>query len=198
MFLPDKPISTRSPVLLDAERSVLVVVDLQEGFAKAIADLDAVAARTAILVKTAGRLGVPVLVTEQYPQALGATLSPVADALPPGSPVIEKIAFSACDVSAWVTAQRQLAREGRDQFILCGVETHVCVLQTALDLAHNPDAVVHVVEDAVSSRKATDKAAALRRLESNGVQTVTAEMVVFEWLRKAGTEDFKDIQRLVK
>lgn len=198
MFLPEKPASTRSPLLLDAERSVLLVIDLQEGFAKAIPDLDAVAARTAILAKTAARLRVPVLVTAQYPQALGATVSPVRDALPEGTPTFDKVAFSACDVPEWLGAQRTLARQGRDQLILCGVETHVCVLQTALDLAQNGDLSVHVAEDAVSSRKASDKDAALRRVAAHGVQAVTTEMIVFEWLRKAGTDDFKDVQRLIK
>jgi nicotinamidase-related amidase len=198
MFLPDKPISTRSPALLDAERSVLLVIDLQEGFAKAISDLEVVGTRTTILVETAARLNVPILVTAQYPKALGATLESVSSALPQGTPTFEKLAFSACDVPEWATALRALAREGRDQLILCGVETHVCVMQTALDLVQNPDAVVHVAEDAVSSRKPSDKAAALRRLESHGVQIVTSEMIVFEWLRKAGTDDFKDVQRMIK
>lgn len=197
MFLPDKPTSTRSPVLLDADRSVLLVIDLQEGFAKAIPDLDAVAARAAILTKTAARLRVPVLVTAQYPQALGATVALVRDTFAADTRVFEKVAFSACDVAEWVGAQRALARQGRDQLIVCGVEAHVCVLQTALDLLA-ADLNVYVVEDAVSSRREADKAAARRRLESHGVQIVTSEMVVFEWLRKAGTDDFKDVQKLIK
>jgi len=198
MFLPEKPPASRSPALLDAERSVLLVVDLQEGFAKAIPDLHTVGERTAILVKAAARLGVPVLATEQYPQALGPTVSPVAGAFPPPTPVFPKMAFSASDVPEWAALVRAHVRDGRDQLILCGVEAHVCVLQTALDLAQNPDAVVHVVEDAIASRKPSDKASALRRLEAHGVQAVTVEMVAFEWLRKAGTEDFKDVQRLIK
>lgn len=198
MFLPDKPASVRSPSLLDAARSVLLVIDVQEGFAKAIPDLEAVGSRTAILARAAARLGVPVLATLQYPKALGALLPAVAEALPAESPVFEKVAFSACDVPEWIGAVRKLARDGRDQLVLCGVETHVCVLQTALDLTGNPDTAVYVVEDAVASRKSSNKQAALRRLEAHGVQVVTTEMAAFEWLRQAGTEDFKDVQRLIK
>jgi len=198
MLLPDKPASVRSSSLLDAERSVLLVIDVQAGFAKAIPDLEAVGERTAILARAATRLGVPVLATLQYPKALGALLPAVADALPDHSPVFEKVAFSACDVAEWSGAVRKLARDGRDQLVLCGVEAHVCVLQTALDLTGLPDAAVYVVEDAVASRRASDKQAALRRVESHGVQVVTTEMAAFEWLRRAGTEDFKDVQKLVK
>ena len=198
MFLPEKPKASRSPALLDAARSVLLVVDLQEGFGKAIPDLEAVGARTAILTRAAARLGVPVLATLQYPKALGALLPAMAEALPTDSPVFEKVAFSACDVPEWIGLVRKLGRDGRDQLVLCGVEAHVCVLQTALDLTDNPEMAVYVVEDAVASRKAGDKQAALRRLETHGVQVVTTEMAAFEWLRKAGTDDFRDVQRLIK
>jgi nicotinamidase-related amidase len=197
MFLSEKT-SSRNPSLLDASRSILLVIDAQEKFRGAIADMDAVGARITILAKAAARLGVPMLITEQYTKALGPTLSPITVAMPQGTHTFEKLTFSACDVPEWSAALRKLTDKGRDQILLCGVETHVCVLQTALDLVQNPDAAVHVIEDAVSSRKEADKRAALRRMESHGVQSVTTEMVVFEWLRKAGTAEFKELQGLIK
>jgi isochorismate hydrolase len=198
MLFPEKSAATRSPALLDAARAVLLIVDVQEGFRKAIPDMDSVAAHIAILAKAAARLGVPVVVTEQYPKALGATVSPVAAALPPNTPTLEKLCFSACDAPEWTSALRKQKDAGRDQLILCGVEAHVCVLQTVLDLLQDPNVAVHVAEDAVSSRKITDKSAALRRMESHGVAVVTVEMVVFEWLRKAGTPEFRDVQGWIR
>jgi nicotinamidase-related amidase len=198
MLFPEKSGSQRSPSLMDANRSVLIIIDAQEKFCGAVENMEVVGNRIAILTKAAARLGVPVLVTEQYPKALGSTMSPIAAALPPETSIHEKLAFSACDVPEWANALRKQTDSGRDQLLLCGVETHVCVLQTALDLARNPDAAVYVVEDAVSSRKDSDKKAALHRMETHGSQTVTVEMVIFEWLRKAGTSEFKELQGLVK
>jgi len=199
-MFPEKTLTTRHPSLLDARRSTLAVVDLQEGFARAIPDFNAVVARATLLVRVAARLGVPTLVSEQYPKGLGPTVSPLAGALPPQTPIHEKLCFSASDLPAWTNTLKTLRATRRnpgDQVILCGVEAHVCVLQTALDLAA-ADVSVYVVEDAVSSRRATDARAALRRLASYGVQIVTSEMVIFEWLRQAGTEEFKDVREWVK
>ncbi len=198
MLFPEKSPANRSPSLLDASRSVLLIIDAQEKFYGAVENMDAVGNRIAILAKAAARLGVPALVTEQYPKALGPTLGTIAAELQTGTPILEKLAFSACDVPEWVAALKKLSDSGRDQLLLCGVETHVCILQTALDLARNPDVAVSVVEDAVSSRKESDKRAALRRMETHGAQIVTVEMVMFEWLRKAGTAEFKELQGIVK
>ncbi|HEX2612069.1 MAG TPA: hydrolase [Fibrobacteria bacterium] len=194
MFLPEKS-HQRNPTLLDAARSLLVVIDVQENFRKAMDDFDALAERIALLAKAAARIGVPILVTEQYRKGLGPTSGSILASVPQGTPVIEKLAFSACDVPEWTAAARA---SGRNQYVLCGVETHVCVLQTALDLAQDPGASVYVVEDAVASRSPSDRAAALRRLEAHGVQIVTREMVVLEWLRKAGTPEFKELLGWIK
>lgn len=193
------PIDRRSASLLDADRSILLVIDAQEKFRGAIPEMESLGARIAILAKAAARLGIPVLVTEQYPKALGSTLPEIKEALPAGTPVFEKLAFSAGDAPEWVEAlQKATKASKRDQFVLCGVESHVCVLQTALDLIQNLDGQVYVVEDAVGSRKAADKEAARRRLEGHDAQWVTSEMVFFEWLRKAGTAEFKELQGLIK
>jgi nicotinamidase-related amidase len=194
MFLPEKA-PQRNPTLLDAARSLLVIIDVQENFAKAVQGFDPLAERIALLAKAAARIGVPALVTEQYRKGLGPTAATILESVPGGTPVIEKLAFSACDVPEWTAAVRA---SGRDQYVLCGVETHVCVLQTALDLAQDPSASVYVVEDAVASRNPDDRAAALRRLEAHGVQIVTREMVVLEWLRRAGTPEFREMLGWIK
>lgn len=194
MLLPEKS-PQRNPTLLDAARSLLVIIDVQENFRKAIVDFGPLADRIALLAKAAARLRVPVLVTEQYRKGLGPTAAPILESLPAGTPVIEKIAFSACDVPEWTAAARAA---GRNQYVLCGVETHVCVLQTALDLAQDPGASVYVAGDAVASRSDGDRAAALRRLEAHGVQIVTREMVVLEWLRRAGTPEFREMLGWIK
>ena len=187
MFLRDKE-DRRSASLLSPEKSLLLIIDCQEKFSGAVAGMDEVGRRVAILVKAAARLGVPMLVSEQYPKALGSTLPEIKAGLSGSAPVYSKMSFSAFDVPEWAEAVRSFKRS---QFILCGVESHVCVLQTAMDALQNLDGLVYVVEDAVSSRQLSDKETALRRLESQGVQRVTTEMILFEWLRMAGTPEFK-------
>ena len=187
--------SRRSASLLDTDRSILLIIDAQEKFRDAIPEMESLGARIAILAKAAARLGIPVLVTEQYPKGLGSTLPVIKAALPPGTPIFEKMVFSAGDVPEWMDA---LKASKRDQFVFCGVESHVCVLQTALDLIQNVEGQVYVVEDAVGSRKPSDKEAAHRRLETHAAQWVSTEMVFFEWLRRAGTSEFKELQGLIK
>ncbi len=194
MFLREKE-SERCPQLLHPSRSLLLVIDVQERFASAMAAFPQVAERTSILVRAAARLQVPILVTEQYPKALGKTVPAVQSVLPAGTPVVEKMVFSAFDAEE---AADRLRESRRNQFILCGVEAHVCVLQTALDLLENMGAQVCVVKDAVASRSNSDRDAAFDRLVQSGAHLVTTEMVVFEWLRKAGTPEFKELQALVK
>lgn len=193
-MFPEKTAPPRHASLLDPGRCVLALIDLQERFREAIPDFASVVTRTEILTRAAARLGVSVMVSEQYPRGLGRTVPALAAALPPDTLPHEKLCFSACDLPAWAAA---LKATRRDQVVLCGVEAHVCVLQTALDLTA-ADVSVYVVEDAVSSRRAADMRTALRRLESHGIHIVTSEMVVFEWLRRAGTDEFRDVQRLIK
>ncbi len=194
MFLKEKE-DRRNTSLLDAGRSLLLIIDAQEKFLPVTSGMGPAAKRMAILCKAAGRLGIPVIFSEQYPKALGSTLPEISSSLPPGSAVFSKLSFSAFDLPEWAEAVRA---SRRNQFVICGVETHVCVLQTALDLMQNLDGQVYIVEDAVASRKTVDMETALRRLETHGAQRVTSEMVIFEWLRKAGTLDFKEIQGWMK
>ena len=194
MFLKEKE-DRRNASLLDANRSILLIVDAQEKFLPVTPGMADAAKRMVILVKAAARLGIPVVASEQYPKGLGSTLKEISSSLPPGSAVLSKLSFSACDVPEWAEAVRSAKR---NQFVICGVETHVCVLQTTLDLIQNLDGQVYIVEDAVASRHTLDRDSALRRMESHGAYRVTAEMAAFEWLRKAGTPEFKEIQGWMK
>ena len=194
MFLREKE-NQRSAALLNAEKSLLLIIDTQEKFTGAVSGLEDVAKRISILARAASHLKIPVIVSEQYPKGLGHTLPEILAHLPHGTPVFEKLPFSALDVPQWAEAVRA---SKRDQIILCGVETHVCILQTALDLIQNLEARIYVVEDAVSSRKLADRDSALRRMETHGVQRITTEMAVCEWLRQAGTSDFRTLQPMIK
>lgn len=177
---------------LDATRSLAVVVDLQEKLLAAIPDGQAIVAQTDFLLRSAAVLGVPYLATEQYPQGLGSTVASLLPLLPPDRPA--KLAFSC---QAVPLLQQLLREQGRDQVVLVGIEAHVCVLQTALDLLDD-SLGVFVAVDAVSSRFAIDRETALRRLERAGVVLTTTETCVFEWLRGADHSEFRTISRLVR
>jgi nicotinamidase-related amidase len=180
-------------MLIEARRSALLVVDMQERLMPAM-DVGGVAtANAARLMEAAGRLGVPLLVSEQYPKGLGRTI-PALAALAPTGTVAEKLTFSCLADQGWRARFEKLDRR---QAILAGVEAHVCVLQTALALkaaGYEPA----VVADAVASRRPESRAAAFDRLRANGVEVVTTEMVLFEWLGQAGTPEFKALSGLIR
>lgn len=173
---------------LDRERTALVVIDVQEAFAKAVEGFDAVAAQSALLVRGAKVLGLPVLVTEQYPRGLGDTVERVRDALG-DTPRLAKTVFSAARADGFDLA-------GRDQALVCGIETHVCVNQTVHDLLAG-GVEVHVVVDAVGSRTTANRELGLRKMEESGAILTSVETALFELLGEAGSDEFKTIQKLV-
>ena len=174
---------------LDPERTTLVVVDVQEAFRKAIPDFERVAEATATLIEGAKAIGIPVAITEQYPKGLGDTVPEVADHLPEGTKPLEKVCFSAADAEGFDLG-------GRDQALVCGIETHVCVNQTALDLlASGVD--VQVADDAVSSRFEENKRVGLHKMERAGAEITSVETALFELLGRAGTDEFKRVQKLI-
>ncbi|HET6447527.1 MAG TPA: isochorismatase family protein [Conexibacter sp.] len=173
---------------LDRERTALVVIDVQEAFAKAVDGFAAVVAQTAILVRGAQTLGLPLLVTEQYPRGLGDTVEPVRDALGDVER-LPKTVFSAARADGFDLA-------GRDQALVCGIETHVCVNQTVHDLLAG-GVEVHVAIDAVGSRSAANRELGLRKMEESGAILTSVETALFELLGEAGSEEFKTIQKLV-
>lgn len=176
-------------MLMNARDSALLVVDVQERLLPHIHDWQRVLENVGWLVKIAQKLDVPVMASEQYPQGIGRTHADVA-ALLPADAVVEKLHFS-CVAAHCLTP---LAAYNKRQIVVCGIESHVCVQQTALDLKRNGKEVF-IVEDAVGSRRESDKALALERMRSHGIDIVSREMVAFEWLHEAGTPVFKEISR---
>lgn len=172
---------------LDATRSILLIIDLQERLLPAIQAGDQVLTHTAWLIGVARQLGVPVLLTEQYPQGLGTT-SPVISALIHPSEIREKTHFSA--VAEGNLLNHPAAQ--RKQWVICGTESHVCVQQTVLDLLAAGREVA-VVEECVGSRQSRDKTLAIDRMRQHGADIVSREMVAFEWLGKADTPSFRTI-----
>ncbi|HEY8000427.1 MAG: isochorismatase family protein [Vicinamibacteria bacterium] len=174
---------------LDRERAVLVVIDVQEAFRKALPGFDQVAGASATLVRGAAEIGIPVLVTEQYPRGLGATVPELAEHLPAGTETLEKVRFSAAEAEGFDLGER-------DQALVCGIETHVCVSQTVLDLI-DEDVEVHVAADAVGSRTDANRDLGLAKMERSGAILTSVEMALFELLGGADAEGFKQVQALV-
>jgi nicotinamidase-related amidase len=171
--------------LLDRGRAALVVVDVQEGF-RPYESFAGVASSCAKLVAAARILGVPALVSEQYPKGLGHS---AAELGLEDEPRIEKTVFSAARAEGFDLA-------GREQAVVCGIETHVCVSQTVHDLLAK-GVEVHVPADAVGSRHQLDYERGLERLEEAGAVISTVESALFELLERAGTPEFKEVQRLI-
>lgn len=176
-------------MLLDADRSTLLVIDVQEKLVPAIDDRDRLVTGIGWLVRAALKLGVPVAATEQNPKGLGATVPAIGELLPAAA-IGGKMHFS-CVAAGCLPA---LPGADRAQVVIAGIEAHVCVLQTALELVEE-GREVYVVADAVGSRRALDRDLALARMRQDGVRIVTREMAVFEWLKLAGTAVFRDVSR---
>ena len=175
---------------LDPDRAALVVIDVQEAFRKAVPTFDQVAAATAKLVQGAARIGLPIVVTEQYPKGLGETVPEITGRLPDGVEPVEKVRFSAAEADGF-------GLDGRDQAIVCGIETHVCVNQTVLDLLEQGIAS-QVVTDAVGSRTEANRELGLHKMERAGATLTSVETALFELLRGSDAPAFKEVQALVK
>ncbi|TWU60277.1 putative isochorismatase [Rubripirellula tenax] len=181
----------RSPHRLDPKRSALLVIDIQEKLVPAIRSADNVIRTTVRLIETANLLGVPTAATVQYPKGLGGLVGELAERLPPPE---EKLDFSAAvcrgALDAWTA-------DGRDQILVVGIETHICVLQTVLDLLAE-GLRVYVVAEAVAARHGRDHEVAIDRMVDCGAVIVTAESVMFEWCGTADRPEFKQISKWVK
>lgn len=182
-----------------------IIVDVQERLLPVMDNADDTLERVVTLIKGLGVLEVPMLLTEQYPKGLGPTVEPVFTAFTAftaftsarvGAPpeAIVKSAFSCCDDDGF---SARLAELNRKTVLIAGIEAHVCVLQTTIDLLER-GFVPFVVTDAISSRSPRDRDIALRRLEMEGARLTTVESVLFELTRVSGTPRFKEISRLIK
>jgi nicotinamidase-related amidase len=175
---------------LNPDRAALVVVDVQERFRPAIEHFDRVVARCVRAVSGAVALGLPVVVTEQYPQGLGETVAELQAVLPEGTERLAKTAFSAARAPGFHL-------KGRDQVVLVGIEAHVCVQGTALDLLRQGLAV-HLAGDAIGSRSAEDREAGLSRVARAGALVGTTESILLELTGDAAHPTFKTIQELIR
>ena len=180
-------------MLMRAENACLMIVDVQQRLLSAMDSPRSVLSGCSLMMKAAGVLDVPIVVTEQYPEGLGPTVEPLAK-LADDDAFFSKVHFS----SAKNTAIRgKMETLKPDQIVIAGIEAHVCVLQSALgfmELGYQ----CFVVADATSSRSSANHAAAMTRMREAGVEIVTSEMIVFEWLEKAGTDEFRELSRLLK
>ncbi|WP_299654648.1 hydrolase [uncultured Jannaschia sp.] len=180
-------------MLIRAQDSALIVIDMQERLVPAMQAPARTIRNTRTLLQAAAKTGVPALLTEQYPQGLGHTVAEVAR-VAGDAPILPKMHFSCMEEPGFAAAFRAL---DRSQAILVGMEAHICVVQTAASLVEE-GFEVFVVSDATASRTIESEAACLARLGAGGVNIVTTEMVVFEWLGRAGTEAFKEMLPLIK
>ncbi len=183
-------------LLCDAYDSVLILIDIQTRLiatmpAKVLARLKR---NSYLLIKAAETLGIPVLATEQYPKGLGPLEPEIVDILPENTLRFEKTCFSCAGADTFI---QQLENTDRKQVILMGIEAHVCVLQTAIDLL-SAGFRVFVIIDGVCSRNRENYETALQRMRHAGVITCNAESVLFEWIRDASHEHFKTLSAMIK
>lgn len=179
---------------LDPRQTALAVIDMQESFRQPIPDFAELSARVALVAHAVQLLGVKVIVTEQYPKGLGRTAGEILSVLPENLEIIEKTAFSSCGAQQFVA---QLESAGARQVILCGIEAHVCVNQTAHDLLAR-GYQVHLLTDCISSRTTQNKQAGFDKMRQSGALSSSTEMALFELMRDARHEQFKAIQKLIK
>ena len=181
------------PDRFTASRTALVVVDLQEKFRDLIFGMEQVLAGSSQLIRFCQAMDIPILVTEHYPRGLGVTLSEIRRLFKPFS-CLEKVHFSCCGNPGFNEALKKL---DRDQIMLCGIESHVCIYQTAFDLLRQ-DKQVAVATDAVSSCSAANRDIGLKRMSELGVQSMGVQMLMFEILKQAGTDQFKKVAPILK
>lgn len=179
--------------MLDAAKCCLVIIDVQGKLAQLVHDRERLIGNIGVLIKIAKALEIPIIHCEQNPKALGSTVEEL-ESLLAGNQAIAKFSFSCCGNDDFNNA---IAGAGRGQVILCGIESHVCVYQTAIDLL-GKGLEVYVVADAVSSRTKENKDLSLGRMASEGVKLSSTEMSMFELLKTSKHEKFKELARLIK
>jgi len=178
---------------MERKDTILAVIDVQEKFRPVIFEWDRMLENTVKLIKGFHIMGIPILVTEQYPKGLGETITEVKEALGNFNP-IEKTSFSCVKESGFID---ELKRSDAKHIVLCGIESHICLLNTTLDLIKE-GYEVHYVVDAVSSRKKKDYDIAVERVRQAGAFLASTEMILFQLLKDAKSDEFKDIQKIVK
>ena len=179
--------------VLTPENSLLLIIDVQEKLVNSL-DKDIIVKRVTNLAKSARLLDIPVVVTEQYPKGLGKTVETLSAAFAEDVPVFEKVTFNALEADGVL---EKIKSYGRKQIVICGIETHICVHQTAAALLRE-GFEVYVVKDACASRNKYEFKQGIELMESNGAKVTCVEIVLFEWLKTAKNPHFKEIQTLIK
>jgi len=180
---------------LDAERCALVVIDIQEKLLPPIFNNEAMVRNTQLLIQAAKILGLPILLTTQYARGLGGTVADIAGLIPEVA-AIDKVEFSCFGKDTFCTAVKSLPGN-RNTMLLCGMETHICVMQTALG-ALDQGYIVHVASDAVGSRSEWNWQVGLERMQNAGAVVSSTEMMIYELMRKSGTPAFKELLKYIK
>lgn len=183
----------RHPEILNRKQTALLIVDVQERINSVVMHGKTVVQNIIKLIEACKVFDIPIFITEQYPKGLGPTEPAIIEALEGQTPV-QKMTFSCCGAPGFID---QLMAQETKQILVTGIEAHVCVLQTALDLLTRPFQV-HIPKDAVSSRKELDYQTALERLSRAGAVLTTVEAALFEIMEEAGTPEFKQVSKLIK
>ncbi|OGI21092.1 MAG: hypothetical protein A2287_06020 [Candidatus Melainabacteria bacterium RIFOXYA12_FULL_32_12] len=180
--------------LLNIDTTALLIIDIQEKLLKAQFEQEKIIKNVSILAETAKILDIPVIISEQYPQGLGFTIKEIKEKLPENTDFFEKTSFNCCLESGFTD---QIHRINRKQILICGMEAHICVHQTVhslISLGYD----VHIIQDAVTSRKQSEYEYGLKRMISYGAIPNCTEMAIFELIKCAKHPQFKSIQNLVK
>ena len=181
-------------MLMRRQDSLLVVIDVQERLVTAMDSPREVISTCAKLISVAERLSIPFIITEQYPKGLGATVQEISSELPEDTAVFEKTSFNALAEDGVLD---KIKSYGKTQIVICGIETHICVHQTAAALLRE-GFEVYVVKDACASRNKYEFKQGIELMETNGAKVTCVEIVLFEWLKTAKNPHFKEIQALIK
>lgn len=182
------------PNLLNADNTLIVVIDMQEPLLRNIFEADRVKQQVCALMNGANSLRIPIIGTTQYAEKMGDILLDVKRLLPQNLPAFDKLSFSCLGSPAFAS---EVNRSGRKQILICGVESHICVSQTALELAAN-GFQAHVAVDAISSRTEANWRLGLDKMRQGGVLLSSVEMALFELLGEAGTPEFREVLKIVK
>ena len=180
--------------ILNIEDSIVMIIDVQEKLLNAVFNKASLEKKATTIANTAKILGIPVIVTEQYPKGLGATVESLKEVLPENAQYFEKTAFSALENKEVLEA---LKNSGKKQVVIFGIETHICVSQTTNALIQE-GFEVSVIRDACGSRSELEYSAGLGRMKDNGAHVLTTEIALFEWLKGAKHPNFKEVQTLIK
>lgn len=179
--------------MLDVENSLLLVIDIQERLVASL-DKDVIVSKVGKLVDAANILDVPVVLSEQYPKGLGHTVPTISEKLKPETPIVEKCSFSLLREEGFLD---KIKAYGKKQIVICGIETHICVHQTAAELM-DAGFEVFVAKDACASRNKYEFKQGIEAMHNNGAKISCVEIILFEWLRSAKNPKFKEVQALIK